>query len=162
MGLFEDVLGQVMKNSGGGGTATAERPTGAPGGDQLTNMLASFLGADKKDASPIIVAIMKFVQSQGGISGIVAKFQLKGYGKQADSWVGTGANQQITPKQVADVFDRGSINNLAQTMNTTPEAATNTLSQFLPELLNQFTPEGKVPGNEGDILNSVLGMLVKK
>ena len=159
MGLLEDVLGQVMKNSGGGGTATAERPTGPPGGDQLTNMLASFLGADKKDASPIIVAIMKFVQSQGGISGIIAKFQKKGMSKQASSWVGTGKNESITPQEVEDVFDRPALNQLAQSMNTTPEAASKTLADFLPELLNQFTPDGKLPDDEGDVLTSVMGML---
>ena len=82
MGLLEDVLGQVMKTQGAGSTgATATAPAG---GDQLTAMLGSFLGADKKDASPVILAIMKFVQSQGGISGILAKFQSKGLDKQAD------------------------------------------------------------------------------
>lgn len=157
MGLLEDVLGQVMKSQG---AAPAGAPnTASPGGDQLTAMLGSFLGADKKDASPIILAIMKFVQSQGGIAGILAKFQQQGLGKQADSWVSTGGNESITPQQVEQVFDRGSINELAQSLNTTPDAAKKTLADVLPELLNQFTPDGKVGANEGDVLTSVMGML---
>lgn len=157
MGLLEDVLGQVMKSQG---AAPAGAPnTAPPGGDQLTAMLGSFLGADKKDASPIILAIMKFVQSQGGVSGIIAKFQQKGFGKQADSWVGTGRNEAVTPQQIDQVFDRGSINELAQSLDTTPDDAKKTLADFLPELLNQFTPNGKVAGNEGDVLTSVMGLL---
>jgi uncharacterized protein YidB (DUF937 family) len=155
MGLLDDVLGQVLKPQGAGdSTATV-----TPGGDQLTKMLGSFLGADKKDASPIIVAIMKFIQSQGGISGIIAKFQKKGFDKQADSWVGTGQNEKITPQQVEQVFDQPAIDDLAKAMNTTPHEASKTLADYLPELLNQFTPDGKLPANEGDVLTSVMGML---
>ena len=155
MGLLDDVLGQVLKpQDAGSGTATA-----TPGGDQLTQMLGSLLGADKRDASPIILAIMKFVQSQGGISGIIAKFQKKGLDKQADSWVGTGENQKLTPQQVQQVFDQPALDDLAKSMNTTPNVASKTLADYLPELLNQFTPDGKLPANEGDVLTSVMSML---
>jgi uncharacterized protein YidB (DUF937 family) len=169
MGLLEDILGQVVSNPNSKNSSPANRPSvsrpappGTTGGDQLTNMLGSLLGADKQDASPIILAIMKFIQSQGGISGILAKFQQHGMSRQAESWVSTGKNETITPQQVEQVFDRGAINQLAQSMNTTPEKATNTLADFLPELLNQFSPDGKVPEDDGNILASVLGMLGHK
>jgi uncharacterized protein YidB (DUF937 family) len=155
MGLLEDVLGQVLKTQGDPAGPT----TATPGGDQLTAMLGNLLGANKKDASPFILAIMKFVQSQGGVSGIIAKFQKKGFDKQANSWVGTGQNEKITPQQVEQVFDQPAINDLAKSMHTTPDAASKTLADFLPELLNQFTPDGKLPANEGDVLTSVMGML---
>lgn len=157
MGILEDVLGQVMKTQGG--ASTGAPTTAPPGGDQLTAMLGSFLGADKKDASPIILAIMKFVQSQGGISGILAKFQKQGLDKQADSWVGNSQNEKITPQQVQQVFDQPAITDLAKSLNTTPDAASKTLADVLPELLNQFTPNGKLPADEGNVLSSVMGML---
>jgi uncharacterized protein YidB (DUF937 family) len=160
MGTIEDVLGQVLGQSGNpqGGVATASQQ-GQPGGDQLTNLVVQALGADKADANPILAAIASFVQKNGGIPGIIQKFQKSGLAEKAGSWLSTGSNEALTPQQIGQVFDEGSIQGLAKDLNTTPEKAKKTLAETLPELVNQFSPGGALPENADELLGSFTQLL---
>jgi uncharacterized protein YidB (DUF937 family) len=37
--------------------------------------------------------------------------------------------------------------------------ASSAMAQILPELINQLTPDGQVPGNHGDLISKGLAML---
>jgi hypothetical protein len=75
MGMLEDILGQVLKTAVDRvgkevtGQASPKSPppvqTPAPTGDPLTQILASVLGADKKNANPILVIILQFIEANG-------------------------------------------------------------------------------------------------
>ena len=71
MGLLDGLLGSMM----GGGTSAP----GAQGG------------------SPMIQMALQMLQQNGGIEGLLAKFQQGGMGQQAQSWIGTGQNMPISP-----------------------------------------------------------------
>lgn len=167
MGMFEDILGQVLKSAVNqgvkevGGKITQQNPAQRPaaGGDPLTQILGSLLGANQKDANPILVIILKFVEANGGIMAIIAKFQNKGMKAEADSWVATGPNQLISPQQVSQVFDAQALGELGKSLGTTPEGAASTLSKVLPEVINQFSPQGEVPGNDGELVGIFIKML---
>ena len=163
MGMLEDILGQVLKtavNQGAkevGGRVSQQSP--AAGGDPLTQSLGSFLGANNKDANPILVIILQFIQANGGIMAILSKFQQKGMKAEADTWLGTGPNTLISPQQVEQVFDQKSLGELGKSLGTKSSGAADTLAKVLPELVNQFSPQGSLPPNETALLATFMKML---
>jgi uncharacterized protein YidB (DUF937 family) len=57
------------------------------------------------------------------------------------------------------VFGGSGLGNLATHLGTSPGQAGSILSQILPELVNQFTPNGQIPENHNDLISQGLDML---
>ena len=51
------------------------------------------------------------------------------------------------------------ISQLAKRFNLSEEQASNGLAQVLPELVNQMTPQGAVPGDQHDMISDALRQL---
>jgi uncharacterized protein YidB (DUF937 family) len=84
----------------------------------------------------------------GGLGGLLEQFTHKGYGTQANSWVGTGPNEALSPEAVGDVFGGDQISQIAQQAGVSTEEAQNGLAELLPNLVDHFTPNGEVPAFE--------------
>jgi len=67
-------------------------------------------------------------------------------GSTVQSWVGTGANQPISPDQVHQAFGGGTLAQLAAKAGINPQELAQKLSQVLPTAIDKLTPEGKIPG----------------
>ena len=80
-------------------------------------------------------------------------------GHQADSWVGTGPNAGVSPDDLTQALGNTGLGNLAAQLGTTNGQAGSILSQILPELVNQLTPNGQIPDNHGDLLAQGLALL---
>jgi uncharacterized protein YidB (DUF937 family) len=96
----------------------------------------------------------------GGLGGLLEQFQRTGFGEQARSWVGTGANLPIPPDAMAQVFGRDSLERIASQAGLTEEQASTGLSQILPEVVDRVTPQGKVP--DLDALAASVGDLQRR
>jgi len=90
--------------------------------------------------------VNSFIQQHGGVQGIVAQLEKQGFGPTVQSWVGTGANQPISPDQVHQAFGGGTLAQLAAKVGMNPQELAQKLSQVLPTAIDKLTPEGKVPG----------------
>jgi uncharacterized protein YidB (DUF937 family) len=99
------------------------------------------------------------VGGTGGLDGLVGAFQRGGMGDVMSSWVGTGANQQISPGQLADVLGPDMLSQFGKAAGVSGNDATSALSSLLPALVNGLTPRGQVP--QGDSLEGMLGGLLK-
>lgn len=75
MSLLNSVLGAVL----GGGRSAGQQ-----------DLLGSLLGG--------------LIQQSGGVGGLLDKFRQAGFGQQADSWQGTGANLPIDPQDLMRVL----------------------------------------------------------
>ena len=133
MGILDSILGSVM-----GGNA-ASSPIGGIlgsllGGGAAGGMLGNTPGGGQ--------------QQQGGLGGLLQKFQQAGMGNVANSWVGTGSNQQVSPDQLQQVFGQQQVNQWAQQANMQPHDLLSQLSQYLPHAVDHMTPNGQVP--DGD------------
>ena len=84
----------------------------------------------------------------GGLGGLLEQFTQKGYGAQANSWVGTGPNEALSPDAVGDVFGGDQISQIAQQAGVSTDDARHGLAELLPNLVDHFTPDGEVPGLE--------------
>lgn len=96
-------------------------------------------------SSKMLQGAWELLQTQGGVEGIVQKFQAKGLGATVQSWVGSGPNQTISPEQIHSVFGENAIQNVAQKIGMSPENLTEKLSAILPKVVDHVTPNGQIP-----------------
>jgi uncharacterized protein YidB (DUF937 family) len=80
-----------------------------------------------------------------GLGNLVKDFQQSGYGQAAQSWVGQGANQEIAPNDLAKAIGPDAIDAIARQTGMNRDDLLASLSQHLPELINQLTPNGRLP-----------------
>ncbi len=125
--------------------------------DSIAGAVLGKLGGEEGDMAQ--VAIDLFNQN-GGVEGIIQKFQDSGLAQQAASWVGTGENLSITPEQVASVLGDGAIADMAAKVGLTPEVISSKIAEHLPAIVDKLTPNGEVDGeSSGNLMNAVLSML---
>jgi uncharacterized protein YidB (DUF937 family) len=115
-------------------------------------------GAEGGNQSALINAVSGLISQQGGIEGLMNTFQQGGAGELMQSWVGTGQNFPISPDTLTNVLGSEQIASLAEQIGVPPELATTALSQILPTVIDQLTPNGTA--TTGDALQSGLGSLL--
>lgn len=108
-------------------------------------------------SNPLLAAVMGLIQQQGGLAGLVAKFQSSGLGDQAASWVSTGANLPIDADQLQSALGSDTLAQIAGQLGINPGEASGSLAQLLPQVIDQLTPNGQVEG--GDALQQGLSAL---
>lgn len=130
----------------------------------LDSLLGSMMGggAQGQGQSPLLTAALQIIQQNGGLPGIISKFQQGGYGAQMGSWVGTGANVPINGNQLQEVLGSGSIGQIAQQLGLSHGDASSGLAQVLPQLIDGMTPKGQVPSDHADILQQALSALTTR
>jgi uncharacterized protein YidB (DUF937 family) len=81
----------------------------------------------------------------GGLNDLLKQFQQSGQGDAAQSWVGKGPNQQISSDDLAKALGADQINSLMSHTGMSREDLLAGLSQNLPDVVDQLTPDGRVP-----------------
>ena len=147
MGLLDAILGGVM-NAGG--------PTRSPYGDSPGGMLG---GSQAQGANPLLMMVLQLLQQNGGIEGILGRFQQAGYGQQAQSWVGTGPNMPIDANALQQILGSGTLGQIAQQLGVSREQASDDVAQMLPQVVDQMTPTGEIPDNNNNLVNEALAIL---
>jgi len=130
----------------------------------LGNVLGGMLGgnaAGNQSRNPLIAAALQMLQQNGGIQGVLGKFQQAGYGEQAQSWVSTGRNLPIDADALRQMLGDGQLGQIAQRLGMSHGEAADGLASALPQIIDQMTPQGSVPDNHMDIVSQALAMLAK-
>jgi uncharacterized protein YidB (DUF937 family) len=81
----------------------------------------------------------------GGLNDLVKQFQQRGLGDAANSWVGTGPNKAVAPNDLANALGADQINALMAHSGLSRDDLLEGLSQNLPQVVDQLTPEGRMP-----------------
>jgi uncharacterized protein YidB (DUF937 family) len=102
---------------------------------------------------------MTLIQQNGGLPGLLQKFQQSGLGQHAESWVSSNANLPISADQLHQVLGSGAIASIASQLGMDHAQVSGGLAQLLPQLVNQLTPNGSVPANHADLLSEGLSLL---
>ena len=124
MGILDSILGGLL-----GGNANAS---------PLQSVLGSLLGGGGGAGG-----------GMGGLGGLLQQFQQAGHGDTANSWVGNGANQPISPGALQDVFGHDRINQWSQQTGMSSGDLLSQLSNLIPHAVNHMTPDGQVPADTG-------------
>jgi uncharacterized protein YidB (DUF937 family) len=127
--------------------------------DQILGGLTGQAGGSSQGGSLMDLAT-SMIQGQGGLNGILAKFQSAGLGAQADSWVSTGQNQPVTPGQMSSALGSDTIASVAQKFGINPQMATTALAALIPVVIDHLTPRGHV--EHGADLGAELNALKSK
>jgi uncharacterized protein YidB (DUF937 family) len=81
----------------------------------------------------------------GGLSDLLKQFEQSGKGEVAQSWVGSGPNKAISPADLANTLGADKVNALMAYSGMSRDDMLHGLSQQLPELVDQLTPNGRLP-----------------
>jgi uncharacterized protein YidB (DUF937 family) len=133
MGLLDGLLGNVLG--------------AAFGGNQQQNPLGGLLGGlsgGGGGGNALLQIGLTLLQQNGGLEGVLGKFRQAGMGAQADSWVSTGPNMNISTDQLQQALGSGALGDIAAKLGMSQDQTGSALSQMLPELINQLTPQGAV------------------
>jgi len=121
---------QPTSNQGG--------PLGGALGGGLGNILAGGLGGLLTGGAAGSVL-------SGGLGDLLHQFQQNGQGDTANSWVGKGQNQPISPGDLANALGADQIDHLSAQSGMSRDELLNGLSQYLPKVIDQLTPDGRLP-----------------
>jgi len=81
----------------------------------------------------------------GGLNDLLKQFQQGGQSDVVQSWIGTGPNKQISPDVLSKVLSPDQIRTLSAHTGMSRDQLIAALSQQLPDLVNQLTPDGRIP-----------------
>ena len=126
MSLLESVIGNLV----GGGASSSASPLG--------NVLSGLLGGGQSGG-------LGRAGMGGGLGGLVSQFERAGLGHVAQSWVGNGGNQSVSPQQLRDVFGHDQVEGMASQSGLPSHDFLSQLSQHLPNAVNGMTPDGRLP-----------------
>jgi len=156
MGLLESVLGSVLN----GGQSHQQAPAAPSAGG-----LGGIVGALASNPQLLQVLMGLLMGGQGRtagaqardnpLGGLVEQFQQAGLGDVLGSWIGTGQNREVSPDQLGQVFGQDRLSELGAQLGMGGKDFAGELSQILPGLIDQMTPQGQLPqagpagGNEG-------------
>ncbi|WP_027154417.1 YidB family protein [Mesorhizobium sp. WSM2561] len=92
-------------------------------------------------------------QLSKGVSGtalgdILERFRTAGAGPKVDSWVGTGPNEPIEPRDVEAAIDGETLTALTRQTGLSREELIDRITRDLPEAVNKMTPNGALPATE--------------
>jgi uncharacterized protein YidB (DUF937 family) len=121
----------------------ATQPSGVPAqtGGALGDILGSLgLGGGAAAPSGGLGGILS-----GGLGDLVRQFQAAGHGQVADSWVASGQNKPIPSHELEKVLTPEQIDFLMQKTGMTRTELLSGLSQKLPQVVDQLTPQGRIP-----------------
>src|ERR1700682_1470850 len=81
----------------------------------LDGLLQNVLGASvQQGQGSMMQAALQILEQNGGVPGIISKFEHGGMADHVGSWVGTGANMPISGAQLQEILGSGSIGEVAQ------------------------------------------------
>ena len=80
-----------------------------------------------------------------GLRELVNAFKQQGQGDVADSWVSRGPNKPISPSQLEQAIGSDVLEDLSRQTGLSREEILSRLSNNLPEAVDKYTPEGRIP-----------------
>jgi uncharacterized protein YidB (DUF937 family) len=117
-------------------------------GGQSVAGSASPAGAAPEPPNPARVPEAPDGGLAGGLGGLLDKLRTAGQSEAADSWVGTGENKPIQPRDLGKAIGQPTISDIARRAGMSEEELVQQLSAVLPGLVDKLTPEGSVPTND--------------
>ena len=131
-------------------------------GNILGSVASSILNNGNNNQSVAIQLIQVLLQSQGGIEGIIKRFQESGLEGILKSWISTDENNQpISANQVVEVVGQENMSQAAQKVGVSEWDASNVLAEYLPKMVDMLTPNGQLPDLNNLNVNDLIAQAAK-
>ncbi|HGO5823720.1 TPA: YidB family protein [Mannheimia haemolytica] len=126
----------------------------------LGSLASSVLGSSNQSTATQL--IQNLLASQGGIEGLIAKFQQGGLDDVLRTWISSDEdNAPVSGEQISNVFGQENIQNVAQEAGVDAADASDLLAQFLPKIVDTLTPNGNVEDLKNLDANDLLAQAAK-
>jgi uncharacterized protein YidB (DUF937 family) len=125
--------------------ATTGTPAGSPASSGSTGGLGDLL---KGGLGGLLAGGAAGSVLSGGLNDLLKQFQQNGHGEVAQSWIGSGPNKTISPDNLEDALGADRINTLSSLSGMSRDDLLNGLSQQLPDVVDQLTPDGRLPTDQ--------------
>jgi uncharacterized protein YidB (DUF937 family) len=149
MGLLDIVGGMLGGQAGQGGAGGSQA--------ELLNMILGMLVNGGQGGGQLGGQLGG---QGGGLASLVEQFQAAGLGEQVNSWISGGQNLPVSPEQLQGALGSDQMSQMAERMGLSTGDLSLQMSQMLPQVVDHFTPAGRIPegglGNLGDLLGSLL------
>ncbi len=130
----------------------------------LGNLIGALTGQSQADSGhPLQAAIGSLLEQNGGLQGLMEKFNQGGMGDVFSSWVGMGENKAVSAEQITALLGSEQIQGIASGLGLDASKASGFLAEYLPKLVDKLTPGGQVvPGaNASDGLAALMPSLLQ-
>lgn len=81
----------------------------------------------------------------GGLRDLVESFKQNGHGEAAESWVNHGPNKEISPPHLEKAIGPDVLATLSRQTGLSREELLSRLSRELPQAVDKYTPDGRLP-----------------
>lgn len=150
MGLMDSLLGAAAD------AAKAHLAQGTPAGQ----------GGGLMALLPVVAQLLANDGGQGGLAALVGRFERAGLGEVIASWIGRGENLPVSASQITKVFGKDQLAQIAGQLGVSQGQAGEQLAQWLPQIVDQLTPQGQAPagglGQAGELIGLLGGLLQKR
>jgi uncharacterized protein YidB (DUF937 family) len=133
---------------------------GGQGGSSGGNILGALLGALTGNGQSAAAGAAGATGGAGGgaagnpLGGLLDMLARSGLAEQAQSWIGTGQNQQVSGGQIAEALPNETLDKVARDTGVTPEQAADQIARSLPQAVDKLTPAGQLP--QGSSLEEII------
>ncbi|MBS0419398.1 MAG: DUF937 domain-containing protein [Proteobacteria bacterium] len=111
-------------------------------------LLDGFAGATGSEVGTELVSVLNgLIEKHGGLQGMVAHLQERGFGTAVRSWIGPGQNLPMSADQVNQAFGINTLTDLAVRAGISPQQLAERVSQLLPQAIDHLTPSGVLPAS---------------
>lgn len=124
--------------------------------DSLAGAVLSKAGGDK---GAMVQVAMDLFNQHGGLEGVINKFKASGLSEQVESWISQGENVSVSAEQIVQVLGSHTIANIAARLNMNPSDISTKIAEYLPQLIDKMTPNGKVDANANSVMSAILSMM---
>ncbi len=129
MGFLDEVMGSIGGKAGGASS--------------IQGVLTGLLGGGQAEGQATQGASGGM---DGGLGSLIQRFEGAGLGGIAQSWIGNGPNQPITPQQLHGALGENQVQSMSSQSGIPMHDLLAQLSQHLPGIVDRLTPGGQLPG----------------
>ncbi len=131
MSLLDNLLG-------GAAAGLFNRALGAAQNAQATSGI---------NTTQILQSVVGLIEhpTTGGFGGLLRSFESAGLAREANSWVGTGANMPVTADQIQAALGDPRLQEIAARLGISTSSISTALAHVLPSVIDHLTPNGQIP-----------------
>lgn len=107
----------------------------------------------------LLPLVLGYIQKNGGLSGVLAKFNQLGLQNKAQSFVNIGDNDGLDEDEIEQLLGRDEIAQMSEQTGASESDVRTGLATLLPQLMNDLTPRGNLDDDENDANNEISDIL---
>ena len=112
----------------------------------LGKLVSSVTGGASGEKPSTVTKLLGMVGGQEGLKNLVSQLQSGGLGQKVQSWIGKGSNQPVSGQEIGSALGHDKVEQLSEQTGMSQDQLTHDLAQHLPQVVDQLTPDGHMPG----------------